>query len=66
MHFLYYSHILQPKLKRVTKFHNALMFLQICHDRAYTDDYTLQGKVEVVLLHAGGISQGDTSEEFHC
>ena len=42
------------------------MFLQICHDRAYTDDYTLQGKVEVVLLHAGGISQGDTSEEFHC
>lgn len=67
MHFLYYSHTLQQlKIKHVTQFHSASMFPQICHDRACTYDYTLQEKVEVVLLHAGGICQGDTSEEFHC
>jgi hypothetical protein len=42
------------------------MFLQICHDRTCTYDFTLQGKLAVNLFHAGGVSQGDTSEEFNC
>jgi hypothetical protein len=65
VHFLYYSHLQQPKLQCATKFHTALMFLQICEDTACIYDYTLQGKVEVVLLHAG-VSQGDTCEELNC
>jgi hypothetical protein len=28
-------------------------------------DYTLEEKVEMVLLHAGGPSQTETMEEFH-
>jgi hypothetical protein len=28
--------------------------------------YTLHGKVEVVLLHAGGVSQEATCKEFYC